>query len=325
MPERGLIVLADDATAVDWELAAVEYGQVVLLPIGRVTRTFTVTVDKVRQAFGREHTLDSRRAFTPQTLQDAVHWLREEEASVIELRADPRHWDRCRVAMSFTREAGVILTDLDGLPEDSEARERRPRTTSTLLIIAADAVFTDVKKPLGPFEQLIADELGWGQRVIPGTRALAGWERRVAMLCGAVRPGMTAVLASPHPEMHRAAARVLTAVPHVGVKGAKALEEWDSDNVINAAGRMVEEAKAQGGRGPRRIVIVVRESAEFVQDALYRATTALDEARVEIVAVDPLLGLLERDVTMLWDEADAAAHAANLAAILNEREDTGPL
>lgn len=325
MPERGLIVLVDDATTVDWELAKVEYGAVVLLPVGRVTRTFTVTVEKARRAFGREHTLDSHQPFTPQTLADAVRWLREDEARAIELRAEPRHWDAARVAMSFAREAGVTLTDLDGVPSDAEAREHRPRTTSTLLIIAADAVFPDALEPLGPFEQLIADELGWERRGIPGTRCLAGWERRVAMLCGGVRPAITAVLASPHPEMHRAAARVITAVPHVGKKDAKTLEEWDSDTVINTAGRIVDNAKSLGGRGPKRIVIVVRESHEWVQDALSRAAWMLDEARVEIVAVDPLLGLLERDVTLFWDEADAAAHAANLAAILAEREETGPL
>lgn len=326
MPERGLIVLADDATAVDWELAAVAYGKVVLLPIGRMTRTFTVTVGKVREAFGRESVLDTRQPFAPQTLQDAVHWLREKEASVIELRADPRHWDLCRVALSFAREPGVILTDLDGLPWDSEAREHRPRTTSTLLLIAADAIFPSATEPLGPFEQLLADEVGWDTgRPIGGTRVLVGWERRVAMLCGAVKPAMTAVLATPHRAMIQASARIMTAIPKVAPYDRKVLEEWDSDMVINTAGRIVEQAKNRGGRGPQRIVIVVREKPGFVEDALSRAAWLLDEARVEVVNVDPVLGLLERDVSLLWDEADAAAHAANLQAIMAERKDTEPL
>ncbi|MGF2949491.1 hypothetical protein [Microbacterium alcoholitolerans] len=50
----------------------------------------------------------------------------------------------------------------------------------------------------------------------------------------------------------------------------------------------------------------------------------LDEARVEIIAVDPQLGLSERHVTAFWREKDAAAHAANLKAILAERESTEP-
>src|SRR5690606_34683533 len=117
--------------------------------------------------------------------------------------------------------------------------------------------------PLGPFEQLIVDEIGWDTgRPITGARALAGWERRVAMLCGALRPGMTAVIASPHPAMRRAASRVLTAVPFVGMKDAKQLAEWDSDNIVNFAARVVENAQARGGRGPERIVIAVREKPE---------------------------------------------------------------
>lgn len=79
------------------------------------------------------------------------------------------------------------------------------------------------------------------------------------MLCGAVRPGMAAVIASPHPAMRRAASRVLTAVPHVGMKDAIQLAEWDSDCVINFAARVVENARQRGGRGPERIIIVVRE------------------------------------------------------------------
>lgn len=583
MPDTGLIVILDERTRVDWSAAVAEHAAVVLVPESRMTPKLRRSVDAARGAFGRERVLDTYQAFTPQVLSDAVHWLREQGAERIELRADPRHWDIARIGISLSREPGIALTDLDGiradertepyrlenedrtgvivildtdsprfdwdivafhrracvvLAEDSgnpriqaelaaatatfeetgtlgnitgfawdesmarsaidwlrgagmerveiwagahhhakiqstlsaldeaaticthdgrpfeeddergqeigvlaffgnelldgpdwdviadqrgacviipqraedalngwsiadavsifkdwgtplrvadgsidaenlrraiawlrkkgtpyievwadrglhpeiraliehlgeDARfcdidgvteeperalmQQRSKTTSTLLVIAADAVFTEATVELGSFERLIVDEIGWDiGRPITGARALAGWERRVAMLCGAVRPGMTAVIASPHPAMRRAAIRMLSAIPHVGMKDAVQLGEWDSDNVVNFTARLVENAKERGGRGPERIVIVVREDAEFVEDALYRSTTALDESRVEIITVDPQLGLLERHVTAFWSEKDAAAHAANLRAILAERESSEP-
>lgn len=325
MPERGLIVILDDAANVDWTAAAHDHGAAVLLPVSRMTARIRRIVDAARHAFGRPKVLDSYQAFTPQTLADAVHWLREQGAERIELRADPRHWDFCRVAISFNGDK-MLLFDLDGVPWDTEAREHRSLTTSTLLLIAADAIFPSATQPLGPFEQLIAEEVGWDtSRPIVGTRVLAGWERRVMMLCGAVKPAMTAVLATPHLAMVQASARIMTAIPKVAPYDRKVLEEWDSDMVINTAGRIVELAKERGGRGPQRIVIVVREKPGFVEDALSRAAWLLDEARVEVVNVDPVLGLLERDISFLWTEEDAAAHASNLAAIMAEREDTEPL
>lgn len=324
-PTRGLIVIVDDTTGVDWGAAARDHGAAVLVPVSRMTPGVRRSVEAARRAFGRERVLDTHQPFTPQILADAAHWLRGQGAERIELRADPRHWDLARVAISFNGDK-MLLFDLEGVPWDTEAREHRSLTTSTLLLIAADAVFPSATQPLGPFEQLLADEVGWDDtRPIVGTRVLAGWERRVMMLCGAVRAAMTAVLATPHVAMIQASARIMTAVPHVGLKDGKMLEEWDSDNVINIAGRIVEQAKNRGGRGPQRIVIVVREKPGFVEDALSRAAWLLDEARVEIVNVDPILGLLERDVSLLWDEDDAAAHASNLAAIMAEREDTEPL
>lgn len=325
MRERGLIVVVDDTANVDWATAARDHGAAVLIPISRMTPGVRRSVEAARRAFGRERVLDTHQLFTPQMLADAAHWLREQGAERIELRADARHWDTCRVAISFSKEP-MLLFDLEGVPWDAEAREHRPLTTSTLLLIAADAIFPSATQPLGPFEQLIADEVGWDtSRPIVGTRILAGWERRVMMLCGAVKPAMTAVLATPHLAMVQASARIMTAIPKVAPYDRKVLEEWDSDMVINTAGRIVEQAKNRGGRGPQRIVIVVRENSEFVQDALSRAAWLLDEARVEVVNVDPILGLLERDVSLLWTEADAAAHASNLAAIMAEREDTEPL
>lgn len=324
MPERGLIVIVEDSTTVAWESACIDYEAVVLLPVGRVNSAVEAQFDAAEAEFEPETVWAVRESFTPQTLTHAARWLREKEASVIELRADPRHWDLCRVALSFAREPGVILTDLDGVPWDAEAREHRPLTTSTLLVIAADAIFTPIRE-LGFFEELLLEEAGgWEQRAIAECRAVSGWERRVAMLHGAVRPAVTAILAEPHHAMGRAAIRILPAVPYVGMKDAKQLEEWNADSVINCAGRVVETAKNRGGRGPERIVLVVRESAEWVEDALARAAWMLDEARVEIIAVDAALGLLERDIALLWGEEDAAAHAANLAAILAERETTEP-
>lgn len=324
-PTRGLIVVVDDTTNVDWATAAHDHGAAVLLPVSRMTARIRSIVDAARHAFGRERLLDTHQSFTPQILADAARWLCEQGAERIELRTDPRHWDLARVAISFNGDK-MLLFDLEGVPWDAEAREHRPLTTSKLLLIAADAVFPSATQPLGPFEQLLADEVGWDtSRPILGTRVLAGWERRVMMLCGAVKPAMTAVLATPHPAMVQASARIMTAIPKVAPYDRKMLEEWDSDNVINIAGRIVEQAKNRGGRGPQRIVIVIRETSGFVEDALSRAAWLLDEARVEIVNVDPTLGLLERDVSLLWDEDDAAAHASNLAAIMAEREDTEPL
>lgn len=325
MRDTGLIVVLDNPGPTDWELASVEYTFAVILPVRTMTPGVLRTVNAARTAFGRERVLDSYQSFTPQTLADAAVWLRERGVERIELRAAPARWDEARVAISFAREPGITLHDLHGVPWDTEAREHRPLTTSTLLVIAADAIFTPIRE-LGFFEELLLEEVGgWEQRAIAECRAVNGWERRVAMLCGAVRPAVTAVLAEPHRAMSRAAIRILPAVPYVGLKDAKVLEEWDSDTVINAAGRIVETAKARGGRGPQRIVIVVRESDEWVEDALSRAAWMLDEARVELINVDPALGLLERDVSLLWSEEDAAAHAANLSAIMAEREDTGPL
>lgn len=325
MRDTGLIVVLDSPGSVDWELAAVEYTAGVILPVRRMTPDVLRAVHEARTAFGRERVLDSYQGFTPQILGDAVRWLRERGVERIELRADPRRWDEARVAISFTREPGISLADLAGVPWDAEAREHQPLTTSTLLIVAADAIFTPIQE-LGFFEELLLDEAGgWEQRAIAECRAVTGWERRVAMLHGAVRPAMTAILAEPHRAMGRAAIRILSAIPYTGMKDAKQLEEWDSDTVINFAGRVVETAKARGGRGPQRVVIVVRENASWVDDALSRAAWMLDEARVEIIAVDATLGLLERDVALLWSEEDAAAHAANLQAIMAERDDTGPL
>lgn len=325
MRDSGLIVVLDNPGPVDWELASVEYTAAVILPVRRMTPDVLRAVRAARAAFGRERVFDSYRGFTPQTLADATAWLRERGVEHIELRADPRRWDEARVAISLAREPGIYLHDLRGVPWDAEAREHRPLTTPTLLILAADAIFTPIGE-LGFFEELLLEQAGgWEQRAIAECRAVTGWERRVAMLCGAVRPAATAVLASPHRAMIQASARIITAIPHVGLKDAKVLEEWDSDTVINAAGRMVETAKARGGRGPQRIVLVVRENAEWVEDALSRAAWMLDEARVEIIAVDAILGLLERDVTLLWSEEDAVAHAVNLQAVLAERENDGPL
>lgn len=324
MRETGLIVVLDGPGPVDWELASVEYNAAVIHPVRKMTPGVLKAVSAARTAFGRERVLDSYRGFTPQILADAARWLRERGVERIELRAAPRLWDEARVAISLAREPGITLHDLAGVPWDAEAREHRPLTTSTLLIIAADAVFTPIRE-LGFFEELLLEEAGgWEQRAIAECRAVNGWERRVAMLCGAVRPAMTAVLAEPHAAMTRAAIRILPAVPYVGLKDARQLEEWSADAVINCAARVVETAKNRGGRGPQRIVIVVRESAEWVEYALSRAAWMLDEARVEIIAVDATLGLLERDVALLWSEEDAVAHAANLQAILAERENTEP-
>lgn len=325
MPD-GLIVVLDDLTSVDWSDAASEHTAVVLVPASRMTPKARRSVDAARNAFGRERVLDSYQAFTPQVLADAVRWLREREAERIEVRADPRHWDACRVAISFSREPGIYLHDLNGVPWDAEAREHRPLTTSTLLMVAADAVFTPICE-LGFFEELLLEESGgWEQRAIEQCRAVNGWERRLIMLHSALRPAMTVILAEPGVRpMHRAATRMLNAVPDRGLRARHTLgEAWTSDAIVNDAARVVENAKARGGRGPERIVIVVRESAEFVEDALSRAAWMLDDARVEVVNVDPQLGLLERHVTAFWSEEDAAAHAANLQAILAERESTEP-
>jgi len=325
MRDTGLIVVLDSTGPVDWELESVEYTAAVILPVRSMTPDVLRAVSDARAAFGRERVLDSYRGFTPQTLADAAAWLRERGVERIEVHADPRHWDEARVAISLAREPGIYLHDLVGVPWDAEAREHRPLTTSTLLVLAADAIFTPIRE-LGFFEGLLLDEAGgWEQRAIAECRAVNGWERRVAMLHGAVRPAMTAILAEPHRAMARAAIRILSAVPYTGMKDAKQLEEWNADSVINCAGRVVEMAKNRGGRGPERIVIVVRENAEWVEDALSRAAWMLDEARVEIIAVDAILGLLERDVTLLWSEEDAVAHAVNLQAVLTERENDGPL
>lgn len=325
MPEHGLIVIVDATTLLDWDVAAASYSAVVLLPAATVNAEVAEVLAEGIEVFGTGGRCSVGESFTPQTLAEAVGWLRKQGAERIELRADPRHCDMARVAISFTREPGIYLHDLVGVPWDAEAREHRPLTTSTLLIIAADAVFTPIRE-LGFFEELLLEEAGgWEQRAIAECRAVNAWERRVAMLCGAVRPAATAVLASPHRAMIQASTRIITAIPHVGLKDAKVLEEWDSDTVINAAGRIVETAKARGGRGPQRIVLVVRENAEWVEDALSRAAWMLDEARVELIAVDTTLGLLERDVALLWSEEDAAAHAANLRAIMAERESGGPV
>ncbi|WP_447947953.1 hypothetical protein [Microbacterium maritypicum] len=314
----------DAATSLDWDVAAASYIAVVLLPAATVNAEVAEVLAGGIEAFGTDGRCSVGESFTPQTLAKAAGWLREQGAERIELRADPRHCDMARVAVSFTRETGISLTDLGGVPGDVEAREHRALTTSTLLIVAADAVFTPIRE-LGFFEELLLEEAGgWEQRAIAECRAVSGWERRVAMLHGAVRPAMTAILAEPHRAMVRAAMRILPAVPYVGMKDAKQLEEWDSDCVMNFAGRVVETAKARGGRGPERIVVVVRESDEWVEDALGRAAWMLDEARVEIISVDACLGLLERDIALLWSEEDAAAHASNLAAILADRQD-GPL
>ncbi len=326
MPD-GLIVLVDSATLVDWARAATEYTALVLLPAAKVDARVARVLAEGIESFGTDGRCSVGEAFTPQTLAEAAGWLREQGVERIELRADPRHWDEARVAISFAREPGTYLHDLDGVPWDAEAREHRSLTTSTLVMVAADAVFTPIRE-LGFFEELLLEEAGgWEQRAIEQCRAVNGWERRLVMLHSALRPAMTVILAEPGVRpMHRAATRMLNAVPDRGLRARHTLgEAWTSDGVVNDAARVVETAKARGGRGPERIVIVVRESDEWVQDALYRATTALDEARVEIVAVDPALGLLERDVTLFWSEEDAAAHAANLAAIMAERDDNGPL
>ncbi|WP_286300376.1 hypothetical protein [Microbacterium suwonense] len=193
-------------------------------------------------------------------------------------------------------------------------------------MVAADAVFTPICE-LGFFEELVLEEAGgWEQRAIEQCRAVNGWERRLVMLHSALRPAMTVILAEPGVRpMHRAATRMLNAVPDRGLRARHTLgEAWTSDAIVNDAARVVETTKARSGRGPQRIVIVVRESTEWVHDALSRAAWMLDEARVEIMNVDPQLGLLERHVTAFWSEEDAAAHAANLAAILAERESTEP-
>lgn len=326
MRDTGLIVVLDSPGSVDWELAVVEYTAAVILPVRRMTPDVLRAVREARTAFGRERVLDSYQGFTPQTLADAARWLRERGVERIELRADPRHWDKARVAISFSREPGIYLHDLNGVPWDAEGREHRPLTTSTLLILAADAIFTPIGE-LGFFEELLLEEAGgWEQRAIAECRAVNGWERRLAMLHSALRPAMTVILAEPGVRpMHRAATRMLNAVPDRGLRARHTLgEPWTSDAVVNDAARVVETAKARGGRGPERIIFVMRESAEWVEDALARAAWMLDEARVEVVNVDPQLGLLERHAAAFWSEEDAAAHAANLAAILAERESTEP-
>lgn len=327
MRDTGLIVVVDSPNQLDWELAAVEYNAAVILPVRKMTPRVLNAVGAARTAFGRERVLDSCQGFTPQALADAAVWLRERGVERIELRAAPARWDEARVAISLAREPGITLHDLDGVPWDAEAREHRPLTTSTLLVLAADAVFTPIRE-LGFFEELLLEEAGgWEQCAIAECRAVNAWERRLSMLHSALRPAMTVILAEPGIQpMHRAATRMLNAVPDRGLRARHTLgERWSSDAVVNDAARVVEAAKNRGGRGPQRIVLVVRESAEWVEDARSRAAWMLDEAAVEIVAVDPLLGLLERDVTPFWDEADAAAHAANLRAILAEREHGGPV
>jgi len=324
MRDTGLIVVLDNPDPVDWELASVEYTAAVILPVRKMTPGVLGAVSAARTAFGRERVLDSYQGFTPQILSEAVRWLRERGVERIELRAAPRSWDEARVAITLAREPGITLHDLNGVPWDAEAREHRSLTTSTLLIVAADAIFTPICE-LGFFEELLLDQAGgWEQRAIAECRAVNGWERRLAMLHSALRPAMTVILAEPGIRpMHRAATRMLNAVPDRGLRARHTLgESWTSDAVVNDAARVVETAKNRGGRGSERIVIVVRESAEWVEDALARAAWMLDEARVEIITVDAALGLLERDVALLWSEEDAAAHAANLSAIMAEREGT---
>ncbi|KJL22898.1 hypothetical protein RN51_01643 [Microbacterium oxydans] len=325
MPD-GLIIIVDEMTQMDWETSATHASAVVLLPAVKVDAKVAAVVAEGIEAFGTDGQCSVGESFTPQTLAEAALWLRERGAERIELRADPRHWDLARIGIGLSREAGILLHDLGGVPWDTEARERRPLTTSTLLMVAADAIFTPVCE-LGFFEELVLEEAGgWEQRAIEQCRAVNGWERRLVMLHSALRPAMTVILAEPGVRpMHRAATRMLNAVPDRGLRARHTLgEAWTSDAIINDAARVVETAKARGGRGPERIIIVVREDAEFVEDALSRAAWMLDEARVEIIAVDPQLGLLERHVTMFWSEKDAAAHAANLQAILAERENTEP-
>lgn len=312
----------------DWDSLADERGACVIIPQRAEDALNDWSIADAASIF-KERGVPLRvgdASIDADNIRHAIAWLRKKGTPYVEVWADKGLHREIRALIEHLGE-DARFCDIDGQTEEPEKAlmQQRTKTTSTLLVIAVDAIFTEATAELGPFEQLIVDQVGWDiGRPITGARALAGWERRVAMLCGAVRPGMTAVIASPHPAMRRAASRVLTAVPFVGMKDVVQLAEWDSDNVVNFAARVVETAKERGGRGPERIVIMVREDAEFVEDALYRATTALDEARVEIMTVDPQLGLLERDVTLLWSEKDAAAHAANLRAILAERESTEP-
>lgn len=312
----------------DWDSLAAERGACVIIPQRAEDALNGWSIADAASTF-KKRGVPLRvgdASIDAENIRRAITWLRKKGTPYIEVWADRGLHPEIRALIEYLGE-DVRFCDIDGQTEEPERAlmQQRQKTTSTLLIIAADAVFTEATTEIGPFEQLIVDQVGWDiGRPLTGARALAGWERRVAMLCGALRPGMTAVIASPHPSMRRAASRVLTAVPHIGMKDAVQLGEWDSDNVINFAARVVENAKERGGRGPERIVIVVREDAEFVEDALYRSTTALDEAHVEIMTVDPQLGLLERHVTAFWSEKDAAAHAANLSAILAERESTEP-
>ncbi|EXJ50741.1 hypothetical protein [Microbacterium sp. MRS-1] len=166
----------------------------------------------------------------------------------------------------------------------------------TLLVIDDGAFFADTQRdysPLDRWERAVVDEAGgWDGSAPVYRRALASWRARLMEVLALLRPDVIAVTQQPSFAPRRAAARVMSALPHRRVVTAMLpVADGGVGALAYAVGQLAGEPFA-------RVVIVSGQ----------RGTGDLDTLRSEVAwrcGVTPLivnagrLGLLARDVENL--------------------------
>ena len=173
----------------------------------------------------------------------------------------------------------------------------------TLLVMDDGAFFADTQldySPLDRWECAVVEETGgWDATAPMHRRALASWREKLMSLLALVRPDVIAFATRPALAPRRAAASVLTALPHQpAVKAPLPVADGSTGALAYAIGQVAG--------GPHTRVIIVTGQ---------RVTSDLDVLRSEVAwrcGVEPLvvnagrLGLLDRDIEQLATSMDSS-------------------
>ena len=171
----------------------------------------------------------------------------------------------------------------------------------TLLVIDDGAFFADTQRdysPLDRWERAVVDEAGgWDESAPVYRRALASWRHGLMEVLALLRPEVIAVTQAPAFAPRRAAARVMSALPHRRVVTAML-------PVADGAVGALAYAVGQVAGGPyARVVILTGQRGTDDLDTL-RSEVAWRHGVVPLIVNAGRLGLLVRDVESLAASVD---------------------
>ncbi|MBN9209573.1 MAG: hypothetical protein J0H96_13070 [Microbacterium ginsengisoli] len=171
----------------------------------------------------------------------------------------------------------------------------------TLLVIDDGAFFADTQldySPLDRWERAVVDEAGgWDEGAPVYRRALASWRERLMEVLALLRPDTIAVTQAPAFAPRRAAARVMSALPHRRVVTAMLpVADGGVGALAYAVGQVAGEPFA-------RVVILTGQRGSGDLDALH-SEVAWRHGVVPLIVNAGRLGLLAGDIENLAASVD---------------------